>query len=975
MSAPVRRLRLRVGSFLGAVAAVSLVWVSTTHFASRWLQAELADAARTAATHGVRLRWREADVDWRLRAVILDLQLDVPAGPLLERPLRWLCQHVTVAPDLVGGLRGSRRASEVALTCTGNHVVAAWPARRQTSSTSIERPTTRGARQLQGWLQRIDRINLESVSARVSVDARVGPVALTATTELSASGSVDIGGSEATLAIAALGATGKLVLHLSGRRLEGAVFRTNDPTQPAVELQTPYGPGRLSVAALAASAQRWTADEIRIRGELRPRAGHDPVVYAARVDATLGGHLSVVIDGLTADHCEGVAGIVAASGELPQWAATTQRVSIGTASLHRAADGTQVTVRAAAVSGRWGAVAVREVTVTAPALAAVLRPSDWTRIVAAEPSLDVSHASDFFVRQPGLANLFRGLHSLRSPLHATPTADDDEEGDAVSVPEQPAPEPAAGAGRRPAYSWMASLARAHFQVFEAHRQMERAWPQRWLPERTSVHVRSGRVSRLDATGRADSGLRDIALDIDPAVRTGGAALQGGGVPFDSRGTWGRIGVQWRRDPTSLHHNIELRVTGAGFAQVVAARIPGMTLGDAADVSLTARVVVPGPDRIAIEGHAFAHRMGIRWWRLADRPIDDFGLDATFHADLDKLGARWTLLSPDVRVFTPQSDLGARFQVAVDVAHVSTQPRVALRITAPMQDCGALLHAVPGSLTPTLGRVDAHGVLGGHAGVTVTLPRTGAVDVDLALADTPCVVDRLGTIDLDALAGEFSWPVNENGKELGEVRWGPTSGSWTPLAAIPNWVSYGMWATEDPFLRHRGLSEDLIEKALGIDLTTGRFTYGGSTITQQLVKTVFLRRTKALARKFEEMLIVWQIERRLGKRRILELYCNGVEFGPQVYGITRAAWAFYQKTPGQLTPEEGLYLAIIKPSPRSGYWTMRGNGWGVWYQSKMQKYMDKFLREGIITRDQYERAEVRAFKPQFNPPPKAGDRRP
>jgi membrane carboxypeptidase/penicillin-binding protein PbpC len=179
----------------------------------------------------------------------------------------------------------------------------------------------------------------------------------------------------------------------------------------------------------------------------------------------------------------------------------------------------------------------------------------------------------------------------------------------------------------------------------------------------------------------------------------------------------------------------------------------------------------------------------------------------------------------------------------------------------------------------------------------------------------------------------------------------------------------MWASEDSFLKHRGISEALLGKAIAIDLSTGRFTYGGSTITQQLVKNLYLKRTKALSRKFEEMIIVWQMERLLGKMKILEIYLNAVEFGPKVYGITRAAYEFFQKRPGELRPKEATYLAIIKPSPRSGWGTMRAGGWGDWYEMKCGKYMDKLHVESIVSDEDYKRdfEEFGNWRPAWNPP--------
>jgi membrane peptidoglycan carboxypeptidase len=305
---------------------------------------------------------------------------------------------------------------------------------------------------------------------------------------------------------------------------------------------------------------------------------------------------------------------------------------------------------------------------------------------------------------------------------------------------------------------------------------------------------------------------------------------------------------------------------------------------------------------------------------------------------------------------------------IEVDQITTHPHVHLHLDAPMQDCGAMLRSVPPSMTPTIGRIEAHGAIGWHVGLHTQLPNIGATSVDLALGDTPCVVDRLGDIDLEQFKRRtWSRPVNENGNILEDVPIGPGSGSWVALAEMPAHLPYAMWATEDSFYRHRGISESLLAKALAIDLNSGRFTYGGSTITQQLVKNLFLRRTKALSRKFEEMLIAWQMEKVLGKQRIIEIYINGVEFGPKIYGIRRAAWAYFQKTPQQLSPKESVFLAIIKPSPPMGWWAMRTQGWNAWFERKSTYYMNDLLEEALISAEEYE-AE-KPWQPVFNPPPR------
>ena len=214
--------------------------------------------------------------------------------------------------------------------------------------------------------------------------------------------------------------------------------------------------------------------------------------------------------------------------------------------------------------------------------------------------------------------------------------------------------------------------------------------------------------------------------------------------------------------------------------------------------------------------------------------------------------------------------------------------------------------------------------------------------------------------LDELLGEFSRPVNENGemldghdKEHPQVMVGPASGSWANLTDLPPWVPWSMIATEDgAFYKHRGLRPGLLLRAVRLDLDYGRFVYGGSTITQQLVKNIFLTRAKNLSRKFEELLIVWQMERTVPKDRILELYMNMIEFGPKTYGVQRAAQLYFGKDAKALSPLETAFLAANKPCPRCGFARFDKKKWDSWWQERMVGIMNKMRDEGIITHEQY-----------------------
>jgi membrane peptidoglycan carboxypeptidase len=145
--------------------------------------------------------------------------------------------------------------------------------------------------------------------------------------------------------------------------------------------------------------------------------------------------------------------------------------------------------------------------------------------------------------------------------------------------------------------------------------------------------------------------------------------------------------------------------------------------------------------------------------------------------------------------------------------------------------------------------------------------------------------------------------------------GPGTENWTPLEAIHPTLIQAVLAHEDAtFWRHRGFAPFAIETALRRNLEAGRFAFGGSTISMQLAKNLFLSRNKTLARKAREVVWTWWLERTLTKEQILELYLNVVELAPERYGVAAAAEHYFGREPRDLSPAEATFLAVSLPSP-------------------------------------------------------------
>jgi len=141
-------------------------------------------------------------------------------------------------------------------------------------------------------------------------------------------------------------------------------------------------------------------------------------------------------------------------------------------------------------------------------------------------------------------------------------------------------------------------------------------------------------------------------------------------------------------------------------------------------------------------------------------------------------------------------------------------------------------------------------------------------------------------------------------------------NWVPLSKIsPYLIKAVLIAEDDKFWKHEGFDYEAIQKAIEKDLKAKKFKFGGSTITQQLAKNLYLSPEKSMIRKIPEAFITWRIEKVLSKRRILELYLNIAEWGEGIFGAEAASRHYFGKPSSQLTPEEAARLASVLPNPR------------------------------------------------------------
>ncbi len=214
--------------------------------------------------------------------------------------------------------------------------------------------------------------------------------------------------------------------------------------------------------------------------------------------------------------------------------------------------------------------------------------------------------------------------------------------------------------------------------------------------------------------------------------------------------------------------------------------------------------------------------------------------------------------------------------------------------------------------------------------------------------------KYGEANLSKLNSEFTYRAMENGVPQRPILVGPSNPNYTPIDQISPYLQKAVLTCEDPsFFSHRGFINDAFKQSIIKNLKTKKFSRGASTISMQLVKNVFLTREKTLSRKLEEILLVYILEnnRISSKQRMLEVYFNVIEWGPNVYGIGEAANFYFSKKPADLTLKECLFLASIVPKPKKFMYEFNPDGFLKAIENKKQTFISNLmLRRGLILPD-------------------------
>lgn len=276
----------------------------------------------------------------------------------------------------------------------------------------------------------------------------------------------------------------------------------------------------------------------------------------------------------------------------------------------------------------------------------------------------------------------------------------------------------------------------------------------------------------------------------------------------------------------------------------------------------------------------------------------------------------------------------------------------MKVNIPTMKAQDFIESLPKGLFTHFEGMEAEGEFDYHLDFKFNKNNPDAIVFESTINKKGFKILKYGEADLNKINGPFTYRAIENDQLQRPVFVGESNPNYTPLSEISPYLRKSVLTTEDPsFFSHNGFITEAFKQSIIKNIKTKKFSRGGSTISMQLVKNVFLTREKTLSRKLEEILLVYILEnnRIVSKERMLEVYFNVIEWGPNIYGIGEASQFYFQKHPSQLSLNESLFLASIVPRPKGFMWKFDNTGNLRNQGVAQQKYLTNLmLRRGVLT---------------------------
>lgn len=365
-------------------------------------------------------------------------------------------------------------------------------------------------------------------------------------------------------------------------------------------------------------------------------------------------------------------------------------------------------------------------------------------------------------------------------------------------------------------------------------------------------------------------------------------------------------------------------------------------------------------RMRVSTRGVIENIVVDYSSLSLNPVGPVNIRVNMDLDVDAQERSISAGGSELFVYAPGAEDGEGINVSAEFALSLAKnngsdilPHGNFQLNADKIDCSALINTIPHSFAPEFLGFEMDGTAALRA--QINLDDKGA-KFSISGSRFDCNVTKTPEMySADYLAGAF---VIERQTPTGKITIpvDPVRPYFVSYKDIPILVRSAFISSEDTgFFSHRGVEIGAIVGAVQKNAEAKRAAVGGSTITMQTVKNLFLARDKTISRKLQEMFLAWHLERTITKERILEIYLNMVEFGPGLYGIGRASQKFFSKDPNDLTLKEAIYLASLLPAPIPRYRYFCAGELTPNYNKIVKQLLDRMLALGRITASQYQTA--------------------
>jgi hypothetical protein len=371
-------------------------------------------------------------------------------------------------------------------------------------------------------------------------------------------------------------------------------------------------------------------------------------------------------------------------------------------------------------------------------------------------------------------------------------------------------------------------------------------------------------------------------------------------------------------------------------------------------------------RVALSGKLDVAGLSIAHQRLAAEPVESTSFTLRFDAAVDRDQRRLDLSYLEGRIGSLTVRLSGSIGLPVGVfkfkdgRELKLLPKIDLALKVPRAPCAKILASIPAPLVPRLQGLGLQGFFEADLFAKIDFANLEALDIGGKVGIDGCQVVK-APAEILALAGPASIPQTvevppppSGGKDdVLSFDLGPDNPDFVPYDKISPYLTAAIMTTEDSgFFKHRGWVSPEFKTALRRNLVGGGFRLGASSITMQMVKNVVLGREKTLSRKFQELFLVWYVEKILTKQQILELYFNAIEFGPRLYGIGPAARHYFGKSAADLSPLEAAFFSSILPSPKKRYVQYCHGALTAQWEKYLHRILSKMHERGRLDEEEF-----------------------